>query len=132
MNSLYLQVITMTKKILFILIVICSIPALADDDVNIVNDYEILIDLTKYDIPSGAYKKAAMKAFIGRDWNILNIGESSVTGKLYYKRGISPVEIDFSQAPIVRMKYTDNEQNTSIPYLMNLKRDMLDKLLACP
>lgn len=121
----------MTKKLLFIITLLFSTTAFADNDIVVVNEREVSIDLTKYNIQSGSYKKSAMKALIARNWDIVELGNTSVTGALYGREHMSPVVIDYSKAPIITMKYIANDKDVSLSYLTNLKRDMLDKLLSC-
>jgi hypothetical protein len=108
-----------------------SSSAFADDDIVVLNEREVSIDLTKYNIQSNSYKKSAMKALIGRNWDIVAVGKTTVTGMLSAKEYLSRVEIDYSKAPIIQMKYIDKDKEENFSYLTNLKRDMLDKLLSC-
>jgi len=121
----------MFKIIFTFFITLFSLSAFADNDVTVINEREISIDFTKYNIPAGTYKKPAMKAFIARNWEILKVGTSSVTAELPQKEDISQVVIDFSKAPVVSMKYIEKEKDINLSYLNYLKRDMLDKLLTC-
>lgn len=122
----------MPKKTFSILAFLMSFSAFAaDPDITVVNDREISVDFSKYKIHSPDYTKAAMRAFYGRNWEVLSRNETRVTGKLFDREDVSSAEVDFSQAPIIHIKYIDDDKAANIGYLHNIKRDILDKLLSC-
>lgn len=117
----------MRLAILILLVTSCF--SVYAEEVSVVGDDKIVFDTSRYKLQAD-FKKAAMRAFISRGWEITAATDKKVSAKLYDK-SYSSVDIDISNPDSIIFQYVEPNKDMSTGYLLNLKRDLLDNLLSC-